>query len=116
MGYLLAAERVLPGIGQECLERLGLLFLRASPTTSGEWLSATVADQGGDSAIGGIGEKTERAETIGRFAWLSLRCCARCGHQFPRAHDFVVCVHEYTIRETMNPSVTGIAVLILILP
>ena len=115
MGYFLTAESVLSGIGEKCLERLNLFFLRASPTTPGEWLSPTVTDQGGYSPIRGIREKTKRIETIGRFAWLSFRCCARCGHQFPRAHKFVVCVHEYTNWEAMNSSVTGTAVLILIL-
>ena len=115
MGHLVTAERVPSRIGKKCSECLGLFFLRASPTTSGEWLSPTVTDQGGYSAIRGIGEETERAETIGRFAWLAFRRGARCGNQFPRAHKLVVYVHEYTHWEAIYSSIKGIAVLILIL-
>jgi hypothetical protein len=96
MGYPVTAKRVPSRIGKKCSERLSLFFLRARPTASGEWLSPTVADQGGYSAVASVSEKTNRAETIGRFAWLSLRRRARGGNQFPRTHKFVVCVHEYT--------------------
>src|ERR1700721_1507763 len=96
MGHLVSAERIPSRIGKKCSERLSLFFLHASPTTSGEWLPPTVTDQGGYPAIRGIGEETKRAETIGRIAGLSLRCCARGGNQFPRAYKFVVCVHKYT--------------------
>ena len=57
MSHLVTAERVPSRIGKKCFERLSLFFLSASPTTSGEWLSSSVTDQGGYSAIRGIGEK-----------------------------------------------------------
>jgi hypothetical protein len=97
MGHFVTAEGVPSCISKKCSERLSLFFLCASPTTSGEWLSPTVTDQRGYSTIHVISEKTKRAETIGRFASLSLRRCARGGNQFPRSHKLVFGAHEYTI-------------------
>src|SRR5271166_4857248 len=70
MGYLVAAERVLPGIRNKCLKRLRLFF---GTIGDRERPSSAIADQGGHSAIFGIGKKTPRVEAIGSFVSLSRR-------------------------------------------
>lgn len=94
MGYLVAADRVPSAIAKKCFKRLRLFF-EISPAGR-EYLSSTMTDHGGYSAIFSIGEKTDRIETIGSLAALSCRCCARSRHQFPSAHKFVLCVSRYT--------------------
>src|ERR1700683_5457745 len=89
MGYFTAVERVPSGVGKKCIKCLSPLLRRRGDR---EWHSPAVADQGCHSALLRIGEKTHRGDTIGGFVSLSLRCRARGGHQFPRAHKFVVCL------------------------
>src|SRR5580693_3094427 len=95
MNYLVTAEFVPSGIGEKCLKRLSLFFLCTATESQG--LSLAVADKGGDPALRSIGEETHRAGTVGSFASLPGRCCARCGYQFPRAHKFIVCAPAQAI-------------------
>src|ERR1035438_1616826 len=93
MGYLVTAERVPSGIGKKCLKGFSLFF--QSPTADREGLPPSVADQSGDSSIRSISEKTHGARTIGSFASLPARRCARGGHQFPRTQKFVIRAPKY---------------------
>jgi len=100
MSDLLTIRRVSSRIGKKCIERLGLFLLR--PIAKREWLSAAIADQYGDSAIRGMGEKIFAVRTVGTFDALSSGLLACGGHQLPRAHEFVIHRHHTFAENVLN--------------